>query len=97
ATQDSIHALCPRQGCTGWKVWFRQQQNRPNATDAWMIAHDPKHSGLKLLAFDMQEREADVCELHRIKYDYVGRFENYEHDYCSLVLSVAPLIAAFPI
>ncbi|CAI6000725.1 unnamed protein product [Closterium sp. NIES-65] len=217
----TVYCFVPKAGCTGWKVWFRQQQNRPNATDAW-IAHDPKHSGLKLLAFDMQEREvirfltrpdyfkftfvrnpytrlpsaylnkhvgggpphdreywnarffhniapyrqlldrnngsdlfdfpdfveltwhmeknkrcimdphimpeADVCELHRIKYDYVGRFENYEHDvaevlsrfgkdandafsigrgvhptdasdktYCSLVLSVAPLIAAFPI
>ncbi|CAI5944023.1 unnamed protein product, partial [Closterium sp. NIES-64] len=169
----TVYCFVPKAGCTGWKVWFRQQQNRPNATDAW-IAHDPKHSGLKLLAFDMQEREvirfltrpdyfkftfvrnpytrlpsaylnkhvgggpphdreywnarffhniapyrqlldrnngsdlfdfpdfveltwhmeknkrcimdphimpeADVCELHRIKYDYVGRFENYEHD-----------------
>ncbi|CAI5519548.1 unnamed protein product [Closterium sp. Naga37s-1] len=52
----TVYCFVPKAGCTGWKVWFRQQQNRPNATDAW-IAHDPKHSGLKLLAFDMQERE----------------------------------------
>ncbi|GJP48616.1 hypothetical protein CLOM_g7907 [Closterium sp. NIES-68] len=169
----TVYCFVPKAGCTGWKVWFREQQNRPNATDAW-IAHDPLHSGLELLGNNMPEREvirfltrpdyfkftfvrnpytrlpsaylnkhvgggpphdraywnarffhsiapyrqlvdrqngsdlfdfpdfveltwhmeksrrcimdphimpeADVCELHRIKYDYVGRFENYEHD-----------------